>query len=232
MQEEMFLQNIAEKLGRQAPLTEVKRPNWKKTPQWDVIQTTEQRALIEQFEKECEVVLATCLRANKETVKDVLRGEIERLGGGPIVYEDNEHNETYALDELYGELRQKDIDVAPYGKLNEAEERTQLEKANIGITYATYALAETATVVLLHDEYNGRALSLLPTNYIALIPVSVLMPRLTNVMKEIRERELDGSLQTATISFISGPSNSADIESILVQGVHGPVRTTYILIED
>lgn len=230
-QREPFLQRIAEKLGRDRITAGVKHPVWGITPQWDVVQTTEQESLIEQFKTECERVHTTCLRATKLSVASVLADEIERYGGGPVVYERHENNTLYEVDPLYSRLQDDGMTVEPYGVLAEREQRELLARANIGITYASYALAESATVVLFHDETNGRALSLLPTHYIALIPVDVLVPRLSHAMRAIREREQNGDASASAISFVSGPSNSADIESNLVVGVHGPVKATYILID-
>ncbi|HLS67135.1 MAG TPA: lactate utilization protein C [Pseudogracilibacillus sp.] len=228
---EQFLQQIAENLGRGRITAGVKRPEWDGTPQWDVVQTTDKESLIEQFAAECDRVHTTFIRATKQSVADVLADEIERYGGGPIVYERHENDEWYGVSSLYHRLQDDGLTVEPYGVLTEKEQRELLVKANIGITYAAYALAESATVVLLHNEMNGRALSLLPTHYIALIPVDVLVPRLSHVTKAIREREQVDDVSASAISFVSGPSNSADIESNLVVGVHGPVKATYILID-
>lgn len=228
---EQFLHNVAEKLGRDRITSGVERPVWDVTPQWDVVETTEKEALIEQFETQCKKVHTTCLRVTKQSVVDVLANEIERYGGGPVVYERHEHNKLYEVDSLYSRLQDDGMTVEPYGMLAEREQRELLARANIGITYASYALAESATVVLFHDETNGRALSLLPTHYIALIPVDVLVPRLSYATRALRELEQQRNEPASTISFISGPSNSADIESNLVVGVHGPVKATYILID-
>lgn len=48
----------------------------------------------------------------------------------------------------------------------------------------------------------------------------------------LSERIKDGKPITACIKFITGSSNSADFESYLVLGVHGPLRPIYVIIDE
>ncbi|WP_144513344.1 lactate utilization protein C [Bacillus sp. FJAT-22090] len=104
------------------------------------------------------------------------------------------------------------------------------EQAKYGITYCDQALAESGTVVLLNENNKGRSVSLLPEVHIVLIPVEVIVPRLRESMRDLHERVKQGKPIPSCVNYITGPSNSADIESYLVVGVHGPLRTIYVII--
>jgi L-lactate dehydrogenase complex protein LldG len=101
------------------------------------------------------------------------------------------------------------------------------EQADLGITGVHWAVAEPGTVVLLSGGDSPRSVSLLPPAYLAIVPLSRLVPSLTYVMREVSRRGLPSSL-----NFITGPSRTADIENDLSIGVHGPGKVYALVLED
>lgn len=55
---------------------------------------------------------------------------------------------------------------------------------------------------------------------------------MTQASAIIKQKIADGDVIPSCINYVTGPSNSADIEMDLVVGVHGPVKAAYIVVED
>lgn len=98
---------------------------------------------------------------------------------------------------------------------------------DLGITSAEYALAETGTLVMIQGPEESRLISLLPPAYICVVPVSRMLVNLDELLS-ILPRPAE---QTSAMVLITGPSRTADIEQILVRGVHGPGEIHVVLVD-
>lgn len=101
--------------------------------------------------------------------------------------------------------------------------------ADLGITGADFAIAETGTCVLLPRPGVGRQTSLLPPAHLAVVERGQVLPSLDELFTLLRERHGDDDLP-GHVSLITGPSRTGDIEQILVTGVHGPGETYMLLV--
>jgi L-lactate utilization protein LutC len=104
------------------------------------------------------------------------------------------------------------------GITDRAELRQLCAAADVGITSADYALADTGTLVLLSSPREARMISLLPPAHIAVVPRA----RILTGLDELFSLLPNPAEATSSMVLITGPSRTADIEQILVRGVHGP----------
>ncbi|MBL8178112.1 MAG: lactate utilization protein [Bryobacterales bacterium] len=112
------------------------------------------------------------------------------------------------------------------GYTDEPSLRAACTTAPFGITGADYGLAETGSIVTI-AAHESRLVSLLPPVHIALLSAHRL---LTGLDEFYTLHPLPASKSASTV-FITGPSRSADIEMILVRGVHGP-RVIHVIVID
>ena len=104
--------------------------------------------------------------------------------------------------------------------------------ARYGITFAKGGIAETGTIVQLCDESCGRAISLLPLVHIAIVNAADVKATMGDWLAELDEEGAPaGDNLPSQICFISGPSATADIELVRVEGVHGPMFVHYVIVE-
>ena len=97
---------------------------------------------------------------------------------------------------------------------------------DVGITSADYALADTGTLVMLSTPGEARLISLLPPAHIAIVPRDRILTGLDELFTVVpNPAEI-----TSSMVLITGPSRTADIEQILVRGVHGPGQIALIVV--
>ena len=105
--------------------------------------------------------------------------------------------------------------------------------AGAGITGVDFVLAESGTLVLSSVTEGVQVASLAPPIHIALYRRSQLVGSLDEVLAKL---PISDSQDTPTagrsVVLITGTSRTADIEQILIRGVHGPREVHAILVED
>jgi L-lactate dehydrogenase complex protein LldG len=105
--------------------------------------------------------------------------------------------------------------------------------AGAGITGVDFALAESGSLVLTSGTEGSQLASLAPPVHIALYRRSQLRASLDEVLQHLPvSRDPGHSSPARSVVFISGTSRTADIEQILVRGVHGPRSVHAILVEE
>lgn len=111
--------------------------------------------------------------------------------------------------------------------------REVIARADVGVTGAELAIAETGTLVLRSAAGQPRSTSLLPACHVALFDRAALVETLEQVgiALEAWHEEPVPDGHGAVINFITGPSRTADIELTLTRGVHGPKEVHAIFVE-
>jgi L-lactate dehydrogenase complex protein LldG len=228
-----FLQNIAKSLKREQRTSGVTRPHWKYQPQWKVFQGFSKDELLEVLKLQCTRIHTDLVETSVTHLAATLKQVIANYGDGPVVTWDDPRFTEYGLSSLlHEEWPNEMIDVHIWNPAVGKKNIEYAEKANVGITFSDMTLAESGTVVLFSGNGKGRTVSFLPQTYVAIVPKSTIVPRITQAASYIHEQIEKGEQVASCVNFITGPSNSADIEMNLVVGVHGPVKATYIVVTD
>ncbi|HET7343241.1 MAG TPA: lactate utilization protein, partial [Methylomirabilota bacterium] len=105
--------------------------------------------------------------------------------------------------------------------------------AELGVTGADLAIAETGTLVLVSGAGRPRSASLLPACHVAVFDRAALLDSLgqAGLALEAWHDGQEAAWRGASINFITGPSRTADIELTLTRGVHGPREVHAVFVE-
>jgi len=124
------------------------------------------------------------------------------------------------LDESSQALRRAGIRVIS----GDAETRESAAASGFGLTTVDHAIAETGTLVLASAPGRSRAASLLPARHLAVLPEARIRADLFELMRDA------GRPLPSDLTFITGPSRTADIGLTPVRPAHGPTTVTIFVV--
>ena len=96
-----------------------------------------------------------------------------------------------------------------------------IDAAQVGVSWAALAVAETGSLVEFATDDALRLVSALPRVHVGIFRACDLLATHKEAAAAIRGFFIENT-QNATATFISGPSRTGDIEMRLTLGVHGP----------
>ena len=99
-------------------------------------------------------------------------------------------------------------------KLARGELRAKFLEADLGITGANFAVADTGTVVLVTNEGNGRMVTSLPRVHVAVMGVEKVVPSLTDLMVflAILAKSATGQKLSVYTTLVQGPRRAGELE--------------------
>ena len=103
-----------------------------------------------------------------------------------------------------------------------AFDRTRVDDYHFGITRAVGAIAETGTLILSDASTSCRLGALAPWVHIAVLRREEVMANMAQAVALLGD--------DPNIIWVTGPSKTADVEGILIEGVHGPGRQIALLL--
>lgn len=146
------------------------------------------------------------------------------------------HKTKEEMAKLLSKHLQQDVPPDPKEivKIARKHLRKSFIEADLGISGANLAVAESGTLAIVSNEGNARLVTSLPPVHIALVTVEKFVETLEQAASLIKAlvTASSGSKLTAYVSFITGTSRTTDIEKELVMGVHGPEELHIIILDN
>jgi L-lactate dehydrogenase complex protein LldF len=92
--------------------------------------------------------------------------------------------------------------------------RDKFRRADLGITGANFAVAETGTIVLITNEGNGRLTTTCPRVHVALVGLEKVIPRFADlpVFLKLLARAATGQTLSIYTTLITGPRRKGEID--------------------
>lgn len=116
------------------------------------------------------------------------------------------------------------------GKLEFTMDLTEIQSILVGLSPAEKLVAQTGTIVLTNESAGTNSAIALPDVQLIMAYASQVVLSLKDAFRELKLAYPDKLPEQLT--FVTGPSRTADIEKTLVMGAHGPKALYLFLIDD
>jgi L-lactate dehydrogenase complex protein LldF len=126
------------------------------------------------------------------------------------------HKTKGQVAELFARELKREVAADPevLTRIARAELREKFLQADLGITGANFAVAETGTVVLVTNEGNGRMVTSLPRVHVAVMGVEKVVPSMTDLMVflGVLAKSATGQKLSVYTTLVQGPRRSGELE--------------------
>lgn len=92
--------------------------------------------------------------------------------------------------------------------------RETVDEIDFGITLGSGVIAESGTIILRDRETGNRLAALAPWIHVAAVRREAIFRSIGDALQELGD--------DPNTVWVTGPSKTADVEGILIEGVHGP----------
>ncbi len=211
-----ILQRIRSELSKAAPSERPPVPEvWPR-------ETSDPATLAQRFTNELETVRGEVVRCSD--MEDAAAKLVQLM----------DRSEWSALGAVDTSLAQQITAAMPAERVRRVDEtwdKNQIADLPSSLITADLLLADTGSCLVACPTGHERLMCYLPPACVVVAKTSQLAEHLPAAWPEVIQMAADPSL-TGEHVIITGPSRTADIEKILILGVHGPKRLVVLLVEE
>ncbi|MFO7722207.1 MAG: LUD domain-containing protein [Bacteroidales bacterium] len=173
-----------------------------------------------------------------DPVTEVAFAEALRKVGGEFIYCSDERDMLIQLKGLFQEQEWQEVYVLnpSLAALLEAANITVVTDPNalgpmkVGLSFCESLVARLGTVVMSAVATDGRRMIVHPEIQLIIAYASQVFADLKDAIEDLSIRY--GDSMPSMVTFVTGPSRTADIEKTLVMGAHGPKQLFVFMIDD
>jgi L-lactate dehydrogenase complex protein LldG len=195
---------------------------------------TNNQLLIDKFANEFRSLSGTFLTVAQADIPALVAALMDERNATALLAWDQTH---LPVPGVLDYLREEGLTLVdanlPHQSPARSERLAEVEKVTIGLTGTDAALADTGTLALRGGPGRPRLASLSVRTHIALFTSTQLYPSWAAWWEQLPDKNewVSAASRSSSVTLISGPSRTADIEMTLTVGVHGPGEVIAILCE-